>query len=375
MGTLAPYSRRQFLRIAGGASAAVGLAQSFPFAPCAQAAGEAAPEALTILAYNENPFGLFPVALEAVAAAAASGNRYPKQTADGLRDDIAQGLGVEPEMILLGSGSIEPLKIATEVFCTPGHGPVVADPTFEAVVTYAGLDEIEPIRVPLDAAHRIDLDRMLSAAKGAGLLYLCNPNNPTAAIVDKDYVHALLDRVPGDLPVLVDEAYHEWVDDPRYESCVRYVKEGRNVVVLRTFSKVYGLAGLRVGYAVASKPTIARMAPHRLQNSLNTVGLAAARASYADQASVARVRARNAKIRADFLAWLEQRGFRAIPSSTNFVMIEIGRPVPPVIEALKQRGFVVGRLFPSMPTHLRISLGTEEQMARFQPALGDVLAG
>jgi histidinol-phosphate aminotransferase len=364
-------SRRHFLQVVGGTAAAVGLGASLPPAPYARAA--AADEPLTILAYNENPFGLFPSARQAVAAAAANGNRYPKQTADALRDDVAHLLGVDSEMIMLGAGSIEPLKIVTELFCTPGHGPVVAEPTFEAVVMYAGLSNIEPVKVPLTADHRVDLDHMLAAAKGAGLIYVCNPNNPTAAVVDKDAMRAFLDHVPGDVPVMVDEAYYEWVDNPRYESCVKYVKEGRNVIVLRTFSKVYGLAGLRVGYAVASKATAQRLAPHRLQNSLNTAGIAAARASVADQASVTRVRARNARIRTALLGWLEQRGFKAIPSDANFVMLEIGRPVPPLIDALKQRGFLVGRLFPSMPTHLRISLGTEEQMARFQPVLADVL--
>jgi len=366
-------SRRHFLHVVGGTAAAVGLGASLPLPPYAGAA--AADESLTILAYNENPFGLFPSAREAVIAAAASGNRYPKQTADALRDDIARLLGVDAEMVVLGSGSIEPLKIVTELFSTPGHGPVVAEPTFEAVVMYAGLSNVQPIKVPLTAEHRIDLDHVLDAAKGGGLVYVCNPNNPTAAIVDKDSMRAFLDRISPTVPVMVDEAYHEWVDNPRYESCVKYVKEGRNVIVLRTFSKVYALAGLRVGYAVASKPAAQRMEPHRLQNSLNTVGLAAARASLADQASAAAVRARNANIRTAFLSWLEQRGFKAIPSDTNFVMVEIRRPVPPVIEVLKQRGFLVGRLFPSMPTHLRISLGTEEQMARFQPVLGEVLQG
>jgi histidinol-phosphate aminotransferase len=154
---------------------------------------------------------------------------------------------------------------------------------------------------------------------------------------------------------------------------VQYVTEGRNVIVLRTFSKVYGLAGLRVGYAIAAKATAERTAKHRLQNSLTAVGIAAARASLADQASTARARARNAAIRSSFVGWLEQRGLRPIPSTTNFVMVDLGRPVPPVIDALRRRGFLVGRPFPSMPTHLRVSLGTEEQMARFQPVLGEVL--
>jgi len=366
------FTRRQFLRVAGGTAAVLSGGVSLPLVPHAASALTAS-EPLTVLAYNENAFGMFAVARDAVVAVAASGNRYPKEIGDSLRDDIARGLGVEKEQVVLGSGSIEPLKIAVELFCAEGRSPVTAEPTFEAVVTYAGLDAIKPIKVPLTAAHGIDLDAMLAASKGAGLLYVCNPNNPTANIVDKDAMSTFLDHVPGDVHVLVDEAYHEWVDNPRYESCVRYVKEGRNLTVLRTFSKVYGLAGLRVGYAVTSKETAARMAPRRLQNSLNTAGLAAARASLADQASAVAMRERNKRIRAEFVAWLEKRGLKTIPSETNFVMFEVGKPVPPIIEALKARGFLVGRLFPSMPTHLRVSLGTEEQMAKFQPVLGEVL--
>ena len=365
-------SRRHFLKLVGGTTAAVSAGCSLTLPPYG---GVEAPTAQSpiVLAYNENPFGVSSVAREAIVAAAERGNRYPKQTADALRDEIASHLGVDPDMIMLGSGSIEPLKIVTELFCRPARGPVVAEPTFEAVVSYAALGTIEPIKVPLAPDYRIDLDRMLAASKSAGLIYVCNPNNPTGAIVDRDAMRAFLDRVPADLPVLVDEAYHEWVDNPRYESCVRYVREGRNVTVLRTFSKVYGLAGLRVGYAVTAKATAQRLEPHKLQNSLNAAGLAAARASLADQPRVVELRRRNRAIRESFIGWLEAHGLPAIASETNFVMIDVGRPVPPVIEALKQRGFLVGRLFPSLPTHLRISLGTEDQMAAFTPVFASVL--
>ncbi len=367
-------SRRRFLQLACG-SAAVGLTRGLALPPYAHAAGDApaASDALTILAYNESPFGIFPAAREAILAAAGSANRYPKETGNLLRDEIAHALGVDPDMVVPGSGSIEPLKIVTELFCSPARGPVVADPTFEAVMGYAGLENVQPIRVPLTSDHRLDLDRMLAASNRAGLLYVCNPNNPTGTIVDKDALRALLDRVPGDLPVLIDEAYHDFVDDPRYESCVRHVAEGRNVIVLRTFSKVYGLAGLRIGYAVAAKTTAQRLAPHRLLNTLNSVGIAAARASLADPERVRAIRARTARIRASFVGWVQQRKLPCVPSDANFVMIDLGRPVPPVIEVLRQRGFLVGRQFPSMPDHLRVSLGTEEEMERFQPALAAVL--
>lgn len=367
-------SRRRFLQLAGS-GAAIGLTRGLVVPPYAHAAGDvpAAPDALTVLAYNESPFGIFPAAREAILAAAEHANRYPKETGNLLRDEIAHSLGVDPDMVVPGSGSIEPLKIVTELFCTPKRGPVVAEPTFEAVMGYAGLENVPPIRVPLTSDHRLDLDHMVAASKGAGLLYVCNPNNPTGTIVDKDGLRAVLERLPGDLPVLIDEAYHDFVDDSRYESCVRHVAEGRNVIVLRTFSKVYGLAGLRIGYAVAAKATAQRLAPHRLLNTLNIVGIAAARASLADQERVRAIRTRTARIRASFAAWVQQRKLPCIPSDANFVMIDLGRPVPPVIEALRQRGFLVGRQFPSMPNHLRVSLGTEEQMQRFQPALAAVL--
>lgn len=364
-------SRRRFLHLAGGTAAAMGMGATLSLP---SHAAPAPAEALTVLAYNENPFGPFPSAREAVVAAAASGNRYPKATEDALREDIAAALGVETAQVLLGAGSIEPLKIIAEELCSPGRGPVVAEPTFEAVVKYAGFRGFEPIKVPLTPKHQVDLDAMLAAAKGAGLVYVCNPNNPTAMIIDRDAMRSLLDRVPPGVHVLVDEAYDEWVENPRYESCVRYVKEGRDISVLRTFSKVYGLAGLRVGYAVASADTVRRLEPHRLQNSLNTAGIAAARASLADRAAVADVRARNARIRAGYVAWLGERGIEALPSDTNFVMADVGRPIPPLIEELKRRGFLVGRPFPALPTHLRVSLGTEEQMARFQAAFAEVLA-
>jgi histidinol-phosphate aminotransferase len=364
------WSRRRFLHLAGGAAAAVGFGAALPSPPYVSAAET---RDLTILAFNENPFGMFPAAREAVLATVDSGNRYPKETEEALRADIGRSLGVPSEQILLGAGSIEPLAIASQALCSAGRGPVVPLPTFEAVVKYAGLRGYDSVQVPLTAAHQIDLDAMLARAPGSDLLFVCNPNNPTGVIVDRDDMHAFLDRVPAGTHVLVDEAYHEWVDSPRYESCVRYVREGRPLTVLRTFSKVYGLAGLRVGYAVSSPEIVERLSPHRLQNSLNTAGIAAARASLAEQAEVAKVRARNARIRADYTAWLETRGLPVLPSQTNFVMADLGRPVPPVIEALKERGFLVGRLFPSMPTHLRVSLGTEEQMARFQVAFADVL--
>jgi histidinol-phosphate aminotransferase len=320
---------------------------------------------------NESPYGPFPAALEAMRAIASTkSKRYPMAEPQALQAALAKHFNVEPDQVLLGCGSIEILKMATDEFCSPTARPIVAEPTFEAVVGYCPINHTEPVKVPLTPDYRHDLEKMLAACgQQAGMVFMCNPANPTGTLLKKDEVDDFIRRVPESVVVLADEAYAEYVDRPDFESGVRYVREGRpNVVVSRTFSKIYGLAGLRVGYAIGPKALIKRMAPHRLWNNTNQLGTAAAMAGLADQQSMMTVRRLNAEARDFVYKELRKMGLEFIPSETNFVTINVKRPAGEIIEGLKQRQVLVGRPFPSIPHHVRVSLGTMAEMKLFVEA-------
>jgi histidinol-phosphate aminotransferase len=205
---------------------------------------------------------------------------------------------------------------------------------------------------------------------GAGLVYLCNPNNPTASITPKARVRAFLEGASA--AVLVDEAYHHYADNAEYESVAPLVRSRPNLMVARTFSKIYGLAGLRLGYAIAQPALIEKLAAEAAWDTVNCVALAAGRASLADAAWAAEGRKRNAATRAQVVAELGRRGFASIPSQTNFVMIDTRREVKPLVAALRDRGVEVGRFFPALPQHLRVTIGKPDQMQRFLDAFAAV---
>ncbi len=319
------------------------------------------------LARNESPYGPFPSAVEAMRAVYRKANRYPLQEPIDLEAALAKQHGVDQEQVMLGCGSIEILKIATEEFTTATLKPIVAEPTFEAVVAYSPLRHTTPVKIPVTQDYRNDLGRMAhSALEGAGLIFICNPANPTGTMLDKTEVEQFIRRVPENVVVLADEAYADYVDHPGYESCLRYVREGRtNVIVSRTFSKIYGMAGMRLGYVVGPARLIDRMRPHRLWNNANQLVTAAALASIGDGASVLRVRRLNREVRDQVCVKLKQIGLAYIPSETNFVMIHVSRPAEPVIRQLRGQGILVGRPFPSLPQHIRVSLGTTAEMDLF----------
>jgi histidinol-phosphate aminotransferase len=207
-----------------------------------------------------------------------------------------------------------------------------------------------------------------------GLVYICNPNNPTGTIVRKDEMQRLMDRIPRSVTVLVDEAYIDFVDDPQFESAVRYVREGRNVVVARTFSKVHGLAGMRVGYAIASKDVMARIKSFTVDYAITGMAANAALASLRDAEHVARVVKLNAAQRQLFVDQMTKAGFSCAASQTNFVMVNVKRPVAPIIAEFSKRRILVGREFKGMPTFLRVTLGTAAEMQRFYPAFHALLS-
>jgi histidinol-phosphate aminotransferase len=387
-------SRRRFAQLLGAGVAAAGGARLAAAAPASawasasalsldpgvRGAGKAVPAAgaakgaggVVRLSSNENPYGPSPAAFDAMREAFGLAWRYPDEHAEALVEDLARLHGVDPGQLLLGAGSGEILLMAAVAFTAPGRPAVAASPTFESVPRHAQRHGAEALAVPLTADFRHDLPKMLAAAPDPGLLYVCNPNNPTATFTPKAELRALLAKVPERTVVLVDEAYFHFVDDRDFESVIPLVAAHPNLLVTRTFSKIYGMAGLRCGYAVAQPPVIARLRDHQAFDSVNVLGLAAARASLSDQDQVSRGRRLNREVKAAVCAELDRLGFATIPSVANFMMIDLRQPVGPTIRALRQRGVEVGREFPALPNHLRVTIGTADQMQAFLAAFGQV---
>ena len=325
---------------------------------------------------NESPYGLAPAAAEALKSAVdPKSSRYPIEEPKTLVEAIAKRFGVENDNVILGYGSTEILKMATESFCNSARGALVAEPTFEAVVGYCPFIHAHAQKIKLNAGHRHDLPRMLRASHGAGMIFFCNPSNPAGTYIAKQETERFIRRLPRGPVLLADEAYAEYVTAPDYESCVRFVKEGLPVVVSRTFSKIYGMAGLRVGYAIGRKDLIKRMAKRQLVNNPNQLAIAATLAALkSDGEFVERIHRMNAEVRDYVCQEVIAMGLRYIPSQTNFVMIGVNRPAKPLIEELKKRKLLVGRLFPSMPEHLRVSFGTMAEMKSFMKEFKEVIS-
>jgi histidinol-phosphate aminotransferase len=323
---------------------------------------------------NENPYGPSPAALAAAADLQAAASRYPDAVEDKLRDAIAALHRVEPDQVVLGCGSGEVLRMADAAFLGPGKRVVVCEPTFEAVLGYAQVLQAEPVRVPQTPDFRHDLPRMAAACdERTGVVYVCNPNNPTGTIVTRDELGALLDRAPASATVLVDEAYHHFVEDPRYCSAFEWISSRENLVVVRTFSKIYGMAGLRLGYGVGSRERIQAMRGHATWNNTNAAALGAALASLGDERHVQRQRELNSSTRAALVRRLEAERRRVIPSHTNFLMFEVGSDVGPLVQSFRAKKILVGRRFPSMAQWLRVSIGTPPEMDSFAEALRAIL--
>jgi histidinol-phosphate aminotransferase len=288
-----------------------------------------------------------------------------------LIEALAKMNGVNRDQILLGDGSSEILNLCAEAFTGPGasnkksHGTlVVADPTFEAIVNNASVNGAEVVKVPLTGSFSHDLPKMAAVANG-GLIYICNPNNPTASITAKNELRDFITKAPRQTMILVDEAYYHYADSPDYESVIPLIKDHPNLIVARTFSKIYGMAGLRCGYCVAQRETIERMRPHQMWDSVNILALAAAIASLDDPDQVANGKRLNSEARTFMTGELDKMGYKQIPSQANFIMIDVKRPVVPLIQALKQRNVQVGRLFPALPNHMRLTIGKKAEMEAF----------
>lgn len=376
-------SRRTFMGGAATALGALGLAPG----SLRGALGRYAPEsrfsqdngdydAMARLSSNENPYGPSPKAMEAMEQAWKYANRYGYPDGD-VQQVVADHLGVARENVLLTAGSEEVLKTVGHALLGADKKVVGVEPSYGSVYRYATGIHADAVKIALLEDHSQDVPAMIRATKrrhrDVGFVYLCNPNNPTGAVVPAQEVRRLLDDIPEDVPVLVDEAYHHFVENPRYESAVPYVKEGRNVIVARTFSKIYGMAGMRLGYAVAAPETVARLRTFST-GTINALVKWGGAASIQDAKGEARVRAETLRLRKRSTEQLTGWGFEVIPSETNFFMVRTGRPVQEVRAAFRDEMVAVGRPFPPMLDWLRVSVGTEEEMDRFTAAFRKIFA-
>jgi len=380
-----PLTRRGFLRGlgAGGAGLALSpalgsreLQASRAFAGLAPLARSTGPIQLD---RNENPNGPGRHVLEAIRAAFGDASRYPDDPEEELRKAIAASHGLTPDWVLMGCGSTEILRVAVMAFCRVDRPLVTAAPTFEEPVRMAGVFKVPVAEVPVDRAMRLDLDAMARAAgqPPAGLVFCCNPNNPTATAHGAAAIRDFLARTHSASPettVLLDEAYHDFVEAPSYATAIPLVKEDPRLVVSRTFSKVYGLAGFRVGYAIARPETIATMRPWRVGNGINLGAAAGAVAAMGAPAHIREELRKSREARAFTRRFFEGLGYRVEPSETNFVMVDIRRDSKEFKEACLARGVAIGRQFPQFKQHTRISIGSMEEMDRATRIFRAVLA-
>jgi len=368
-------SRRKFAQLLGISAAAVVVRPAISFAKPTQpiATSLTAGGNIVRLSANENPYGPSPKALQAITDSFGLACRYPDEHNNVLIDKLAKLNNVDRGQMLLGDGSGEVLKLCAETFTGPQNGKLVAaDPTFEALLNNATANGAEVVKVPLTSTFAHDLPKMLAAAKG-GLIYVCNPNNPTASITPKNELREFIANTPRETMILVDEAYFHYADSLEYESVIPLVTDHPNLIVSRTFSKIYGMAGLRCGYCIAQPETIKRMHPFQMWDSVNIMALAAATASLDDPDQVPNGRKLNSEAKAFVTGELDKLGYKSIPSQANFIMFDCKRPVVPLIQALEQHNVHVGRLFPALPNYMRVTVGKKTEMETFLTAFREVM--
>jgi histidinol-phosphate aminotransferase len=320
-----------------------------------------------LLDHNENAYGPSEKVLAILRDAASLSNRYPRTECDSLVAKIAALHSVKPEQVVLGCGSSELLRLAATSFLGPGRTLVQASPTYPALGKLARSLGAEVVDVPLNRVHEHDVAAMRArVGPNTGLVYICNPNNPTGTLTPRKDIEALIRKLPAKAMVLIDEAYHHFVDPhPNYVSFLDHLIDDPRVMVTRTFSKIYGLAGMRVGYVVAASDVARRFFAGQLHFGVGSVSAKAAAAALDDSPYVRLSAKRNADDRQEFMNRVNGGMLRAIDSHTNFVMMDPLRPPDEVIEHLKKNNIRIGPPIPAMDKYIRVSLGTPAEMDEF----------
>jgi len=319
------------------------------------------------LSRNENAYGPSEKVLAALRDASSKGNRYPRTEYDSLLNKIAGLHQVKPERVVLGCGSSEILCMAAAASLGPGKKLVQASPTYPVLGEFAQSTGAAVVNVPLNKMYEHDLDAMLARSDSStGLVYICNPNNPTGTLTARKDIETFIRKLPAKTLVLIDEAYHHYVTgSSTYASFLDHPLDDSRVMVARTFSKIHGLAGMRIGYVVAPADVALRLSTERLRLGVGVVSAKAASAALDDPVYVSMAARRNANDRQEFMNQVNARMLRALESHTNFVMLNPLRPVDQVIEHLKNNNILVAPRIPAMNKYIRVSLGTPSEMLQF----------
>lgn len=325
------------------------------------------------LASNENPYGTSPAAKAAITAELDQMFLYPDGAAAELSAALARHLGVKGENLIFGCGSDEVIALIARAFFLPGDETVMADQTFSVYKSNADIEGAVSIEVPLkDGVH--DLEAMLAAiTPRTKIVWVCNPNNPTGTIVSDAALTAFLDAVPAGCMVVLDEAYAEYVTDLSYSDGIKLLERYPNLVVLRTFSKIYGLAALRIGYGVGSPEVIKLINQVREPFNTSRLAQAAALAALSDRAFIENCRKLNSLGIAMLQGEFKRLGLHAFPAHGNFILVDVRRPGAEIFEGLLKRGIIVRPGFGKYPTCIRVTVGSEEQNRAFINALEQVL--
>ena len=372
---LSAFNRRSFLRFAAIATAGaavpiigeshLALAQRKRFASTLPPPGNGA----VMIDANENPLGPCASARNAIVNQVPNGGRYEVPLTDKLVATIAAKEDLPKDYIAVYAGSSEPLQFAVLAFTSKDRSYVAADPGYEAGAVAARQNGARVIQVPLTKAYAHDVRAMVAADPQAGLIYICNPNNPTGTVTSReDIAYALANKPSGSI-LLIDEAYIHFSE---LTPTLDLVREGKEVIVLRTFSKIYGMAGVRCGFAAGRPDLLARLQVYG-QNSLSIFALAAATSSLEDAMVIPERKQFTGKLRAETLEWLTKQGYPVTTSQSNCFMVDTKKPSHDVIEAMAKRDVYIGRPWPSWNTWVRVTVGTQNDMAMFQKTFTSVM--
>jgi histidinol-phosphate aminotransferase len=326
------------------------------------------------LSSNESPLCFSELSKKAVIDHLTYSNRYPGKWRAQFTEQLAEVIGINAENLIIGAGSTEVLQAAVQISTALDQPLIVADPTFDEVPDYQNALSRRVIRVPLNADYAHDLDRMYDIASKEGncaTIYICNPNSPTGTLTPSLEIDRWIQDAPETLFFIIDEAYFEFVDDPSYWSVLPWIETRPNVIVTRTFSKIYGMAGMRIGYGIADPKTIARLQSFISYESNTVLALVAGMASLHDYAHVERIKALNTASRAIVEQTLESLQLEYLPSHTNFLMHRIKGDLALYIRRFRERGIAVGRPFPPMLDYNRVSFSTPEDMMQWSEVLQD----